>query len=67
MRRGARCVFWGHDSAMEVASFITEDALKRVEPHMRGVSGHIEPAMRVGVEGTEARVCKTRKKARHER
>ena len=41
---------------MEVAFFITEDALKRVEPHMRGVSGHIEPAMRVGVEGTEARV-----------
>ena len=56
MRRGARCVFWGHDSAMEVASFITEDALKRVEPYMRGVSGHIEPPMRVGVEGTEARV-----------
>ena len=53
-RRAVR--FWGHDSAMEVAFFITEDALKRVEPHMRGVSGHIEPAMRVGVEGTEARV-----------
>src|SRR5260221_13702042 len=32
-RRAVR--FWGHDSAMEVAFFITEDALKRVEPHMR--------------------------------
>jgi len=32
-RRAVR--FWGHDSAMEVAFFVTEDALKRVEPHMR--------------------------------
>jgi hypothetical protein len=32
-RRAVR--FWGHDSAMEVAFFITEDALKRVEPQMR--------------------------------
>jgi hypothetical protein len=32
-RRAVR--FWGHDSAMEVAFFITEDALKRVEPYMR--------------------------------
>ena len=32
-RRAVR--FWGHDSAMEVAFFITEDALKRVEPLMR--------------------------------
>src|SRR5713226_7509113 len=31
-RRAVR--FWGHDSAMEVAFFVTEDALKRVEPHM---------------------------------
>ena len=29
-RRAVR--FWGHDSAMEVAFFVTEDALKRVEP-----------------------------------
>jgi len=35
MRRGRAVRFWGHDSAMEVAFFITEDALKRVEPHMR--------------------------------
>jgi uncharacterized protein DUF1488 len=24
--------FWGHDSAMEIAFFVTEDALKRVQP-----------------------------------
>jgi hypothetical protein len=32
-RRAVR--FWGHDSAMEVAFFITEDALKRVQPDMQ--------------------------------
>jgi hypothetical protein len=24
--------FWGYDSAMEVAFFVTEDALKRIQP-----------------------------------
>src|SRR5262249_6206383 len=32
-RRAVR--FWGYDSAMEAAFFITEDALKRVQPDMR--------------------------------
>jgi hypothetical protein len=32
-RRAVR--FGGHDSAMEVAFFVTEDALRRVQPHMR--------------------------------
>jgi len=27
--------FWGHDGAMEVSFFVTEDALKRIEPSMR--------------------------------
>ena len=27
--------FWGYDSAMEVAFFVTEDALKRVQPDMQ--------------------------------
>ena len=27
--------FWGHDGAMEVAFFVNEDALKRIEPSMR--------------------------------
>ena len=27
--------FWGHDSAMEATFFVTEDALKRVQPDMR--------------------------------
>jgi Protein of unknown function (DUF1488) len=32
-RRAVR--FWGHDSAMEAVFFVTEDALKRIEPDMR--------------------------------
>ena len=32
-RRAVR--FWGHDSAMEATFFMTEDALKRVQPGMR--------------------------------
>ena len=32
-RRAVR--FWGHDSAMEATFFVTEDALKRVQPSMR--------------------------------
>jgi hypothetical protein len=27
--------FWGHDSAMEASFFVTEDALKRVQPNMQ--------------------------------
>ncbi len=27
--------FWGHDSAMEASFFVTEEALKRVQPDMR--------------------------------
>jgi len=27
--------FWGHDSAMEASFFITEEALKRVQPGMQ--------------------------------
>ena len=32
-RRAVR--FWGHDSAMEASFYVTEDALKRVQPDMR--------------------------------
>ena len=32
-RRAVR--FWGYDSAMEVPFFVTEDALKRVQPDVR--------------------------------
>ena len=32
-RRAVR--FWGHDSAMEASFFVTEDALKRVQPDAR--------------------------------
>jgi hypothetical protein len=32
-RRAVR--FWGHDSAMEATFFVTDDALKRVQPDIR--------------------------------
>jgi hypothetical protein len=32
-RRGVR--FWGYDSAMEAAFFVTEEALRRVQPDVR--------------------------------
>lgn len=32
-RRAVR--FWGYDSAMETSFYVTEDALKRVQPDMR--------------------------------
>ena len=32
-RRAVR--FWGHDSAMEASFFVSEDALKRIQPDMR--------------------------------
>jgi uncharacterized protein DUF1488 len=32
-RRAIR--FWGHDSAMEATFFVTDDALKRIDPDMR--------------------------------
>jgi hypothetical protein len=32
-RRAVR--FWGHDSAMEASFFVTEEALRRVQPGLR--------------------------------
>jgi hypothetical protein len=41
-RRAVR--FWGYDTAMEASFFITEDALKQVQPDMRfDEAGHEEP------------------------
>jgi hypothetical protein len=33
-RRAVR--FWGHDSAMEWSFFVTEEALKRLQPNLAG-------------------------------
>jgi hypothetical protein len=52
-RRAVR--FWGHDSAMEVAFFITEDALKRVEPHM----GFDEAGLLRAFDSHRDRICAT--------
>jgi hypothetical protein len=35
IRRGAPCGFGGIDTAMEASFFVTEDALKQVQPDMR--------------------------------
>lgn len=32
-RRAVR--FWGHDNAMEASFFVTDDALKQLQPNMR--------------------------------
>lgn len=52
-RRAVR--FWGHDSAMEVAFFVTEDALKRVEPHM----GFDEAGFLRAFDSNRDRICAT--------
>src|SRR5215208_3864310 len=56
-RRAVR--FWGHDSAMEASFFVTEDALKRVQPDMRpdevGLLGAFD-ANRDLIHATAARV-----------
>lgn len=31
--------FWGHDGAMEAAFFVTEEALKRLQPDTSGETG----------------------------
>jgi hypothetical protein len=36
-RRAVR--FWGHDGAMEAAFFVTEEALKQLQPGMVGEAG----------------------------
>ncbi|MBV8962235.1 MAG: DUF1488 domain-containing protein [Hyphomicrobiales bacterium] len=28
--------FWGHDDALEISFFVTEDALRRIEPKTQG-------------------------------
>jgi hypothetical protein len=56
-RRAVR--FWGHDSAMEASFFVTEDALKRVQPSMQldeaGLLGAFD-ANRELIYATAARV-----------
>jgi hypothetical protein len=56
-RRAVR--FWGHDSALEATFFMTEDALKRVQPDMRldesGLLGAFD-ANREVIQRTAARV-----------
>ena len=49
-RRAVR--FWGHDSAMEASFFVTEDALKRVQPDMR----FDEPGLLGAFDANRARI-----------
>jgi hypothetical protein len=67
-RRAVR--FWGHDSAMEVAFFVTEDALKRVEPHMRfDEAGLCARSIRIGdlICATAAKVYRRGRKGSYDR
>jgi hypothetical protein len=61
--------FWGHDSAMEVAFFVTEDALKRVEPSTRldeeGLLGTFD-ANRTAVYAAAVRVYSRGRKGSYE-
>jgi hypothetical protein len=34
--------FWGHDSAIEASFFITEDALKRIQPDVSDEPGFLD-------------------------
>jgi hypothetical protein len=50
-RRAVR--FWGHDSAMEWSFFVTEDALKRMQPTMQ----QNEAAMLGAFDSNRAVIC----------
>jgi Protein of unknown function (DUF1488) len=57
-RRGA-VRFWGHDSAMEWSFFVTEDALKRLQPKM----GHDEASLLVAFDANRAAIYAAAMKA----
>ena len=52
-RRAVR--FWGYDSAMEAAFFVTEDALKRIQPDMR----FDEAGLLSAFDSNRDRICAT--------
>jgi hypothetical protein len=49
-RRAVR--FWGHDSAMEWSFFVTEDALKRLQPNM----AHDEASLLLAFDANRAAI-----------
>ena len=66
-RRAVR--FWGHDSAMEWSFFVTEDALKRLQPNV----GHHEASLlrafddnRNAIHAAAARAYKRERKGSYE-
>jgi hypothetical protein len=66
-RRAVR--FWGHDSAMEWSFFVTEDALKRLAPHMpRDEAGMLLAfdANRPAIYATATKLYKQNRKGSYE-
>lgn len=55
-RRAVR--FWGHDSAMEASFFVSEDALKRIQPDLRFDEAGLLSAFDVNREGIHATAAK---------
>jgi len=49
-RRAVR--FWGHDSAMEWSFFVTEDALRSVQPTAQGEAGMLQ-----AFDSNRERIC----------
>jgi hypothetical protein len=66
-RRAVR--FWGHDSAMEWSFFVTEDALKRLQPNMRYDEASVLRAFddhRDAIYGAAARAYERERKGSYE-
>jgi hypothetical protein len=66
-RRAVR--FWGHDSAMEWSFFVTEDALKRLQPNVECHEASLLLAFdthRTAIHAAAIRAYKRERKASYE-
>jgi hypothetical protein len=66
-RRAVR--FWGHDSAMEWSFFVTEDALKRLQPNVEHHEASLLRAFddnRTAIHAAATRVYKRERKGSYE-
>ncbi|HEX3935992.1 MAG TPA: DUF1488 family protein [Xanthobacteraceae bacterium] len=66
-RRAVR--FWGHDSAMEWSFFVTEDALRRLQPNMERDEASlllVFDANRAAIQAAATKAFKTGRKGSYE-
>ena len=56
--------FWGHDSAMEAAFFVSEEALKRVQPGMQFDEAGLLRAFDMNRDAIHAAAAKVYKRGR---